>query len=471
MAFVQSSTPKSDPQTTSTLAPTGKVGNKVAPTVPLDWDSAPPFRYKPTIPRKASKPVNKPVDKPRNEILEIPDPDPNASLWEELGFGPLDESDTSPDNMPCTESQEEAAPPHEPQFDRARSLNPPFRFPPGFQPQEPLNAPDVQAEPSQLQNEGIGLDPSSPIVIPDDKDDDGESSASHSDTRPGKPDHIKGIDPMQDHQRPASQLPAAVDKSLGETLAGERDSSECKVNRVHRRTTNGAVDTTSPREAARSDDQPAKPDGYGREYSTGCKGLASKHSPQKRTVGSSPDISGNAQDTSRKRRKLLRPGGTASIDEDGSDTTEAFSSDNDMYGRFTLSKTERHRPRSIRQKHKQASRINWDVPGFRTPSPNGKHGPREYKDTENAGKAKAKRSRRSTNSDPGANGKNDGGNGIAMVCGKKEWEVKRIRDENKDQYLIQWPCTWVSKRDVHADEEVRKFYARLRRREAAGIKK
>ena len=41
-----------------------------------------------------------------------------------------------------------------------------------------------------------------------------------------------------------------------------------------------------------------------------------------------------------------------------------------------------------------------------------------------------------------------------MVCDKNEWEVKRIRDENNDQYLIQWPCTWVSKRDVHADEEV-----------------
>jgi hypothetical protein len=120
-------------------------------------DSAPPFHYKPTIPRKASKPVGKPVDKPRNEILEIPGPDPNASLWEELGFGLLDESDTSPDNMPCTESQEEAAPPDEPQFRRARSLNPPFRFPPGFQPQEPLNASDVQAEPSQLQDEGVGL--------------------------------------------------------------------------------------------------------------------------------------------------------------------------------------------------------------------------------------------------------------------------------------------------------------------------
>jgi hypothetical protein len=58
-----------------------------------------------------------------------------------------------------------------------------------------------------------------------------------------------------------------------------------------------------------------------------------------------------------------------------------------------------------------------------------------------------------------------------MVCDKNEWEVKRIRDENNDQYLIQWPCTWVSKRDVHADKEVRKFHARLRRREAVRIKK
>ena len=39
-------------------------------------------------------------------------------------------------------------------------------------------------------------DRSSPIVIPDDKDDDGESSTSHGDTKPGKPDYIKSIDPI-----------------------------------------------------------------------------------------------------------------------------------------------------------------------------------------------------------------------------------------------------------------------------------
>jgi hypothetical protein len=122
----------------------GKVGNKAAPIVSLDWNSAPLFYYKPTIPRKASKPVGKPVDKPRNEILEIPDPDSNTSLWEELGFGLLDESDTSLDNMLYTESQKEAAPPYKPQFDRdTRSPNPLFRFPSGFQPQEPFNAPDI----------------------------------------------------------------------------------------------------------------------------------------------------------------------------------------------------------------------------------------------------------------------------------------------------------------------------------------
>ena len=156
MAFVQSSTPKSDPQTTSTSAPTGKVGNKVAPIIPLDWDSAPPFRYKPTIPRKASKPV----DKPKNEILEIPDPDSNASLWEELGFGLLDESDTSPDNIACTESQGEAPPSRKPQIWRdARSHNPLFRFPLGFQPQGPPDALDVPAEPSKLQDgvDGQGM--------------------------------------------------------------------------------------------------------------------------------------------------------------------------------------------------------------------------------------------------------------------------------------------------------------------------
>jgi hypothetical protein len=70
-----------------------------------------------------------------------------------------------------------------------------------------------------------------------------------------------------------------------------------------------------------------------------------------------------------------------------------------------LSKTEKHRPRSIRQQYKQASRINWDVPGFRIPSDDGKHGPREYKDVADQllqrmpERPKVKRSRRSANSD------------------------------------------------------------------------
>jgi hypothetical protein len=39
-------------------------------------------------------------------------------------------------------------------------------------------------------------DRSSPIVIPDDEDDDGESSTSYGGTRPEKPDYIKNIDPI-----------------------------------------------------------------------------------------------------------------------------------------------------------------------------------------------------------------------------------------------------------------------------------
>ena len=134
----------------------------------------------------------------------------------------------------------------------------------------------------------IVIDPSSPIVIPDDPD--GESSANH-DTRPGKPDHTKNIDPTQAITlHLASQPPTPVDGNLGKSSISERDSSVYKT-----RTIDGAVDTTRLRETARSDIQPTKPDGYGLEYSTGRKGLARKHSPQKRTASSSPDIPGNAQ--------------------------------------------------------------------------------------------------------------------------------------------------------------------------------
>jgi hypothetical protein len=58
-----------------------------------------------------------------------------------------------------------------------------------------------------------------------------------------------------------------------------------------------------------------------------------------------------------------------------------------------------------------------------------------------------------------------------MVSDKKEWEVKRIRGGNGEQYLIQRPWTWVNKKDVHADKEVQKFRARRQRREAVMIRK
>ena len=119
----------------------------------------------------------------------------------------------------------------------------------------------------------IVIDPSSPIVIPDDPD--GESSANHDDTRPEKPDHTKNIDPTQAITlHLASQPPTPVDGNLGKSSISERDSSVYKT-----RTIDGAVDTTRLRETARSDNQPAKSDDYGRKYSTGRKGLACKHNP------------------------------------------------------------------------------------------------------------------------------------------------------------------------------------------------